>query len=92
MSDLWSKAFRALRLPNGDTTEDFDAYAREWNGLIEFLELVFPGYKVFGYDPGFTLSHPDVKSGSLNINTHAAIALRDTVKALTPPPKKGAKR
>jgi hypothetical protein len=79
---LWGKAFSQMRLPDGTVTDDRKAYHRAWDELIQFLEAIFPGYKVFGYDPGFMLSHPDVQRGPLSITGHAVLALREGIKAL----------
>ncbi len=78
----WSKAFRLLSLPDGTTTEDSREYARAWKELGDFLEDMFPGYRVFGYDPGISLSHPEVHYKSMVISTHAALALRERVRAM----------
>lgn len=82
MSDLWSKAFRGMRLPSGETTEDTREYAARWDELGSFLERMFSGYKVTCCNPGFLLTHPEVKSGPLEISAHAAQALLSAVEAL----------
>lgn len=77
---FWGKAFHA-RLPDGSYAESQEEYYAAWDEMVSFLESMFPGYKVFGYDPGFMLSHPDVRNGALSITGHAVKALMEGVEA-----------
>lgn len=78
---LWGQAFSQMRLPSGEVTDSREEYHGAWDEMISFLEAMFPGYKVFGYDPGFMLSHPEVHNGPLSITGHAVAALMKGVKA-----------
>lgn len=77
---LWGQVFQG-RLPDGSYAKSQEEYHAAWDEMISFLEAVFPGYKVFGYDPGFMLSHPDVRNGALSITGHAVEALMKGVKS-----------
>jgi hypothetical protein len=78
---LWGQAFSRMRLPSGGVTDNREEYRGAWDGMISFLEAVFPGYRVFAYDPGFMLSHPEVRNGPLSITGHAVAALMEGMKA-----------
>jgi len=46
---------RPRRKPDGSLTRDSEEYAKAWRDLGEIVEGLFPGYQVYGYDPGFVL-------------------------------------
>lgn len=43
------------RMPDGTTTRDELAYVTAWREVGDRLEAMFPGYAVYGYDPGVLL-------------------------------------
>jgi hypothetical protein len=64
------------RLPNGTITTDEDTYVDTWKRLVAKVEEKFPGYKMFGFDPGISLACVEARNQhSLCLSIHAIKAL-----------------
>jgi hypothetical protein len=64
-------------LPNGTTTTSTNKYCDEWHKLADAVLELFPGYKLFGFDPGFSF-HKNYKE-RFDLSTDQAQLLLDTV-------------
>lgn len=67
-----------MRLPDGKLTADLDEYHDAWLSLGQQVEDLFPGYVMYGYNPGlsFTKDYGD----SLRLSVEAARTLIARVK------------
>lgn len=67
-----------MRLPDGKITADLDEYHDAWLSLGQQVEDLFPGYVMYGYNPGlsFTKDYGD----SLRLSVQAARTLIARVK------------
>lgn len=67
---------RLRRLPSGAYTADAEVYREAWRAEGEFVEDLFPGYEVYGYDPGISLKRVNNGNDTVTLSMPAVAALR----------------
>lgn len=70
---------RARRLPDGAEAISDQEYVDAWHNLANKIEGLFPGYKLYGYDPGMTFCSQETNAPLFEIDVHMANLLINTI-------------